>query len=389
MENARVPDRPPQSDVSLKQSEKDAMGDAHKRQTEASMPSRRRLSLRLWMSVLLLGVSTWLLIAHIALVWEIMWVLFGALLLSVAIAPIVDVLAGWHVPRGLGVVLIFAGVLGILALIGYLLDPIITREVTRLEATGPALLQQALSVLAATPLIQRFLPSSSTLIQQLTQRVTALLGTLVSALSSLESLLLDLVLILVLIFIFVTDVDIFENLMNRWIPPRHQRRVRRVAGPLGRRLARWVWVQIARGAFFAAFFSLGLALLHVPFSYTIGLAGGVLELAPYLSMIALLVAAVSALTIHPIYALWVVLIYVVVVEIENHVLAPVLYGPATGIRPSVALVALVVGIKFAGVVGALFAVPVAVVLAVVLEELLRNWPEPEAQAEIPEAEEQP
>jgi predicted PurR-regulated permease PerM len=365
------------------------MGDARKRQSEMPIPSRQRLSLRLWMSVLLLGVSTWLLITHIALVWEIMWVLFGALLLSVAIAPIVNVLAGWHVPRGLGVVLIFVGVLGILALIGYLLDPIISREVTRLEATGPALLQQALSVLASTPVIQRLLPSSSTLIQQLTQRVTALLGTLVSALSSLESLLLDLVLVLVLIFIFVTDADIFEGLVNRWIPSRHQRRVRRVAGPLGRRLARWVWVQIARGAFFAAFFSLGLALLHVPFSYTIGLVGGILELAPYLSFIALLVAAVSALTIHPIYALWVVLIYVVVVEIENHVLAPVLYGSATGIRPSIALVALVVGIKFAGVVGALFAIPVAVVLAVVLEELLRNWPEPEAQVEMPEAKEQP
>jgi predicted PurR-regulated permease PerM len=65
---------------------------------------------------------------------------------------------------------------------------------------------------------------------------------------------------------------------------------------------------------------------------------------------------------------WVAVFYLVVVELESHIVAPALYGRVLNLHPAVVLLALVVGGKLGGVIGLLFAVPVVVVIAVLLEE---------------------
>jgi hypothetical protein len=66
--------------------------------------------------------------------------------------------------------------------------------------------------------------------------------------------------------------------------------------------------------------------------------------------------------------LWVVLAFTAIVEIESHVLAPVLFGRVAGTSPAAILLALVVGLKVAGVVGVFFAVPTTVVLLALANE---------------------
>jgi predicted PurR-regulated permease PerM len=54
---------------------------------------------------------------------------------------------------------------------------------------------------------------------------------------------------------------------------------------------------------------------------------------------------------------------------EVHILAPTFYGRVMGLHPAVVLMALLIGAKAKGVLGVLFAAPVAVVLSALLEEL--------------------
>jgi predicted PurR-regulated permease PerM len=70
--------------------------------------------------------------------------------------------------------------------------------------------------------------------------------------------------------------------------------------------------------------------------------------------------------------LWTALFTVIASSFEIHVVAPFLYGQAMGLPSAIILVALVVGARLQGVVGILFAVPVAVILAAILEEAERN-----------------
>ena len=77
----------------------------------------------------------------------------------------------------------------------------------------------------------------------------------------------------------------------------------------------------------------------------------------------------SALTVDPWLAVWVILLYAVVVQVQSHLVAPAFYGRAMHLHPAAVLVALLIGAKAKGIIGVFFAVPVAVVLLTLLQEL--------------------
>lgn len=342
------------------------MGDA----VAKLIPSPWRLSLQAWISLLALGLTLWVAITHAGLILEVIWVLFGALLLSLSIRPLVDTLTRWHIPRRVTVLGVYAGLGGALVILGDLLAPVINAEMVRLRANGPALLQEGLSRVATTPFLGRWLPSTNVLAQNLAQRLDTLLRTFVGTVAGLGGLALDLVILLIVAYFFATDVGLGERLLQGWVPPRYETRAREIMTRLRHRLTRWVWAQVAIALYFALTFSVGLSLLGVPFALTIGVVGGVLEIIPYLGgAVALILAVISALTVSPLHVLWVALFYAVVVEVETHVVAPAFYGRIMGLHPAAVLVALLVGAKAKGILGVLFAVPITVVLAALMQEV--------------------
>jgi predicted PurR-regulated permease PerM len=107
-----------------------------------------------------------------------------------------------------------------------------------------------------------------------------------------------------------------------------------------------------------------------------------LEVIPYLGgLTAVVLAVLSALTVRPLLAVWVVLFYLAVAELEAHVIQPALYGRITGLHPAVVLGALLLGVKLGGIAGVLFSVPLAVVIVSLLKEARIAWTGPEAETE--------
>lgn len=333
-----------------------------------------RLSFQAWISLLLLGLVLLLSVTQVHLIMEVIWVSFGAVLLSLAIRPLANALTRWHIPRGMTVLVVYAVLAGALIILGNLLAPVISTEITRLQANGPAVLQAGLSRIADTPLARQWLPSPDTLAQDRVQRADTVARALVGAVAGVGGLALDVVILLVLAYFFATDAGMVERLLSGWVPVRYESRIQNLVGQLRHRLTRWVWAQAAIALYFAMIFGLGLRLLGVPFALTIGLVGGVLELIPYLGgAVSLLLAILSALTVSPLLVLWVTLFYAAVVEVEAHIIAPAFYGRVMGLHPAVVLVALLIGAKAKGVIGVLFAVPVAVVMAAVAQEVQASF----------------
>jgi predicted PurR-regulated permease PerM len=341
-----------------------------------SKPTRSgwRLSPHVWLGLLALGLLLWLTITYAGLLMEILWVLFGALLLSIAIYPAVSMLARWRIPRAvtvLGIYLLF-GLL--LAFLGSLVAPAISKEITALQNSAPDIVQSTISRIAKTPLLSHLIPSTDVLAQNLIQRVDLLVKTTVSAAASLGGMALDVLIMLILAFFISTDASLGQRVLNDWMPATYRARIDRLWERVRHRLTRWMWAQAGIALYFVITFSAGLALLGVPFAFTIGLVGGILEIIPYLGgAVAVVLAMLSALTVRPLLAVWVFVLYLVVAELESHVIAPAFYGRAIGLHPAVVLTALLVGVKAGGVVGVLFAVPVAVVLAALLGEARAVW----------------
>ena len=334
------------------------------------MPTQTfRINLQTWLALLALGLVFWLIISQAALILELSWILLGAVLLSLAIRPLADKLARWHIPRAITVLIIYLIGLVILVLIANRIVPIIASEVSQLQQNAPQLWQRIQAQLAGTPLAQ-WVPTTDTLVMNISQQMASLIQTALGTAAGLGGLFLDGLVLVILTFLFTNEVGWGSRIITNWSPPRYRERVQSIVSGLRNRLGRWVWAQIGIAVYFTLVFSLVLAVLQVPFALTIGIVGGLLEVIPYLGgAVALTLGVMSALTVSPILAVWVLVVYMLVSTIEGHIIAPFLYGRALGLRSAVVLVALFVGGKAAGVVGIFFAVPVVVILTAIVQEL--------------------
>jgi predicted PurR-regulated permease PerM len=350
-------------------------------------PRLWRLDFQTWLGLLGLGLALWLIITYFPLLTQVLWVFFGALLVSLAIRPLADRLARHRVPRSLTVLAVYLGVALFLTLVGSLLAPTIGAEITRLEDNGPALLEKAASQIAATPFIGKLIPSTTVLLQNLGQRLDVVVRGAFSTVASLGGMALDVLVMLVIAFFLSSDATLGRRFVHNWLPRVYQPQFEGVWSRLRPRLTRWIWAQVGIALYFAVIFSVGLAVLGVPFAFTIGLVGGMLEIIPYLGgFVAVFFAVISSLTVRPLLAVWVVVYYLVVTEIESHVIAPAFYGRIMGLHPAIVLFALLIGAKAGGVLGVLFAVPVTVVLAAVLQEVRTVWGAFESETEGSEPE---
>ncbi len=59
-------------------------------------------------------------------------------------------------------------------------------------------------------------------------------------------------------------------------------------------------------------------------------------------------------------------------QVENHLLVPKIMERQVGVSPVVVIVALLVGGSLLGIIGAIWAVPTAAILQVVVEELIEE-----------------
>jgi predicted PurR-regulated permease PerM len=74
----------------------------------------------------------------------------------------------------------------------------------------------------------------------------------------------------------------------------------------------------------------------------------------------------------------VTLYFIAYQQIENHVLQPFVYGRTIQLNPFVVLLSVIVGVELAGFLGALFALPVAGAVQVILDHSMGQHHDPES-----------
>ena len=84
---------------------------------------------------------------------------------------------------------------------------------------------------------------------------------------------------------------------------------------------------------------------------------------------ALLIASTQSLPI----VVWTLVAFIVIQQFESNVLLPRLTGYAVGLHPLAAMLALLAGFEAAGIVGALFAVPIAGLIWVFISTAVLAW----------------
>jgi predicted PurR-regulated permease PerM len=292
-----------------------------------------------------------------------------AVVVAAATAPAARAMERYRIPRGATVLAIY--LVGALLVVGVvaLMTPVIAAEVELARDALPRYNHDAQA------LIERLAPGQAerVSVERVTDELFGQIGRFLGRAADLAlttgSLLLQLIIVLVMAYFMVVEADFAERVVLRFAPVEQRTRVLRVARAIGTKLGQWARAQALLAAFFGITFGVGLRLLGVHYAGTLGLVGAALEVIPYLGgAVTLILALVVAGAQSPWLMLWTVVLYTVIVQVEAHVIAPPLIGRVVGLHPLVVVVALFLGAEVLGVVGALLAVPLAVIAQALLDE---------------------
>jgi predicted PurR-regulated permease PerM len=110
--------------------------------------------------------------------------------------------------------------------------------------------------------------------------------------------------------------------------------------------------------------------LQIPFALPLAILTGLMEVVPVIGpIISAIPPILIALTISPAVAIFVAAGYLVIQQFESHIIVPQVMKRVVGLNPLVVILAIAIGGRLLGISGALLAVPIAVVVQIILEEL--------------------
>jgi predicted PurR-regulated permease PerM len=183
---------------------------------------------------------------------------------------------------------------------------------------------------------------------------------------------LQAVLTVIVTFYFLLDGVRLRDAALRFLSPATRERTMLVGGRIHEVLGRWLRGTLLLIALVAvAVYVILGPILHVPYALALGLLTGVLEIIPLVGpIVAAAIAAVVAFSAGGSgLAITVIVVYFVLRQVEDQVVAPVVIGRAVDLHPVVTIFAVLVGLSAWGVLGGLLAVPFAAALNVTLREL--------------------
>jgi predicted PurR-regulated permease PerM len=286
------------------------------------------------------------------------------------------------VPRGIAIVLSYLTILLIFAGIGLLLSAPVSDQLNHFINNFPAFVRRANHDLMN---VQRFFDrhgikihiaqQGHSALQTLQHQVLKSSGSILSVsrdvLGQLVTISVDLILTFVLsVYMLVYARDI-GDLVRRWMPAGDGTSdddyplliQRAVSGYVRGQLLFSLIMGTSAGIVLELLGLVGVFRDGAHYAVFFGLFYGLMELIPYIGpIIGPIPPMLVALATQPIAALWLLIAFVLLQQLEGHVVAPQVFRISLRINPILVILALLIGYQIYSVPGALLALPVATMI---------------------------
>ena len=305
-------------------------------------------------------------------------VTFLGILLGLAVARAADYLERIRVPRSVGAPLILGVGVALMVTIGVVLAPSLRTQVGDLAAELPKLVDEAERWLRQTPakgLVDGPGPQQQQngLRGELAKELRGSLRFLFPIVSSVFGAFGGLVLVLFIAMYIGVEPRLYREGILHLVPHNHRERAVEVVETLGVTLRQWLVARLIAMVVIGVITGVTLALLNVKGAAALGVLAGLLEFIPFFGPIASALPAIGvALLDSPQKALYVVIFYFVMQQLEGTVLTPLLLEKRLDIPPVLTVVTVAaLGVVF-GVIGMLIAEPLLAVVLVTTKMLYVN-----------------
>lgn len=304
------------------------------------------------------------------------------ILTSIVIASFVrtasEKLKQYHIPKTVSVVGMYVFGFSVLAGIFYFFVPVLIVELSKLVSVianlMPGIVDQT-TIDGAKSVADSLTDGVIFVdfIQQLQSTLVSFSAGFVNVIANLFGNIANVVLIVVISFYLSLAEDGIESFLKIITPKQYEGYVIGLWQRSQRKIAHWLRGQMVMGLIIGLLTFIGLALIGVEYALLLAVIAAIFELIPF----GVILAAIPAVSLGlasgglPL-AILVAGLYVVIQQIENYVIQPLIVRKVTGISPIAVILAVLVGFKLAGFWGLILAIPVTVTLLEYIRDREQN-----------------
>ncbi|MFH1462670.1 MAG: AI-2E family transporter [bacterium] len=306
----------------------------------------------------------------------LIWFIF-ALIISVLFNPAVNLLQKLKIPRVLSVISIYVFIFGILGLIIYWMAPMFITEIQQFSQLFPQYFEKIAPPLRGLG-IEAF-ESMESFTQALGQMLQKASSDILSALAIFFGGLGSTIFVLSIALFLSLEEKGMEKIVGLLSPKRYESYVLSLWEKSQAKVSGWFGSRILTSLFVGVAVYIALSLFNVKYSLSLALLSGVLDFIPVLGpIVAGVVAFVFVALDSWLKAIFVLITFILIQQIEGNIISPVLTKKFVGLPPALVLVSLAIGAKLAGILGAVLVIPLAGILFEFLRDFLKKRKEEKA-----------
>lgn len=305
---------------------------------------------------------------------------FITVLLVYIVKPLSNRLTAKKIPVGISILIVYLFMLSVLAAASIYLIPELAANIRELMETLPQLISSyesifnnLLSIINSSNWSEQvkiaIFEQIANVVGQAQEFLVRLLEDGLKLVVDMARIIVDLTIALVLTYYTIKDGDKFKEYALRLLPKRWRNGLTGACKEISRVLAGFIQGQLMIAFIVGILETIGLMIVGMRYPLVLGMIGGLANIIPYFGpYIGAIPAVAIALTISPIKAVWTVVVFLAVQQIDNNFISPKMIEGRLGLHPVATIFAVLAGGEFFGIMGMLLAVPVMAILRVIFNK---------------------
>lgn len=308
----------------------------------------------------------------------IIWFVF-ALVISILFNFSIDSLQKKKVPRIVSAAFLYLGFFFLLGFFIYKTAPILLFEIQDFMTSLPVYLKKI------SPFFEKLgvdsFKNTKTFMDTIQKSLNTAGGSFGNGLASIFGGAASTALVVTMAFFISLERQFVEKIFSAFSPPQYREYLFGLWRRSKKKVSGWFVTRLIGIVFIGLGVYVILMILDVKYAFILSLIAGVLDLLPFIGPLvaAVVLFAVVALNSFP-QAIFVVIAFLILQQIENHILFPIIFKKLIGLPPVLVLAAFAIGAELWGGAGAILGIP----LAGVVYEIIKDYLIKRQRKELPE-----
>ncbi|HRY90849.1 MAG TPA: AI-2E family transporter [Candidatus Gracilibacteria bacterium] len=301
-------------------------------------------------------------------------IFFLSFLLAAALDPLIDWMQARHIPRSISVLLFYVV---IFVLIGIFVTNVVSLVASQIVGISKSVGDFVTNITrdnSPVPWAKELKPYLNQIyaavdIKAAASQVQGALMIVSDKLLTISFGLFNLIIVLLLTFFMTVEEKTIENFLLSLFPSKYGQyistRMEAIKEHIGQWLRGQLMVSIAAG--FVSY--IGLVMMGIDYALTLSILAGICMVVPMMGRVfAWALTFPIVFNQSPMLSLYMSIYYLLIQQVENNVLQPMIMNKAVGLSPIIIIFSMMIGYQYLNILGLILAIPLATIVAIFVQD---------------------